>query len=405
MATKNTTLSQLNSGSTYLEVFNRELMGRVEKFQSSHPQRKIHILAWGDTSQPLPATAVKALIDGTNKLGNAETYTGYEAVTGNSELKEAICLNYYQKLGVEFDSSEIFVNDGAQSSSTNLQELFALNSVVALQNPTYPSFIEGNLIAGRSKFIYLDCNEANNFVPQPPDSEVDLIYLCFPNNPTGAVATKKQLKSFVDYAISHQAIIIYDSVYSWFVNTPNIPQSIYEIEGARECAIEINSFSKLANFTGIRLGWSVVPHRLKIKDTVEGELNKMWNVRNGIKFWGASNLAQQAGIAILSDRGQQECQDNIDYYLKNAFILRQALETAGLTCFGGTDNPFLWLKAPGTMNSWEFFEKMLQEKGIVGIPGCLFGKSGEGYLRLSSLVKREVIEAIILSLSQTYLIA
>ena len=399
MATKNRTFSQLNSGSTYLEVFNRELMGRVEKFQSLNPQKKIHILAWGDTSQPLPTIAVAALIDGANKLGNAQTYTGYEAITGNSELKEAICLNYYQKLGVEFDSSEIFVNDGAQSSSTNLQELFALNSVVALQNPTYPSFIEGNLLASRSKFIYLDCNESNNFVPQPPESKVDLIYLCFPNNPTGGIATKNQLKSFVDYAISHQAVIIFDGVYSWFVNTPHIPQSIYEIEGATECAIEINSFSKLASFTGLRLGWSIIPHTLKIEDTVEGELNQMWTVRNGIKFWGASNLAQQAGIAILSDRGQQECQDNIDYYLKNAFILRQALETAGLTCFGGTDNPFLWLKAPEKMNSWEFFEKMLHEKGIVGIPGCLFGKTREGYLRLSSLVRREVIEAVIFSLS------
>ena len=398
MAVKNTTLSQLNAGSTYLEVFNREVMGRVEKFQSLNPQKKINILAWGDTSQPLPPTAVEALIDGAKKLGNVDTYTGYEAVTGNAKLKEAICLNYYQKRGIEFDASEIFINDGAQSSSTNLQELFALDSVVALQNPTYPAFIEGNKLASRSKVIYLDCNEANNFVPQPPESKVDLIYLCFPNNPTGGIANKKQLKSFVDYAITHQAVIIFDAVYSWFVNTPDIPQSIYEIEGATECAIEINSFSKLANFTGLRLSWSVIPHSLKIKDTVEGELNQMWTVRNGIKFWGASNLAQQAGISILSDRGQQECQDNIEYYLKNALILRQTLETAGFTCFGGTDNPFLWLKAPKTMTSWEFFEKMLQEKGIVGIPGCLFGKSGEGYLRLSSLVKREVIETIISSL-------
>lgn len=399
MAAKNRTFSQLNYGSTYLEVFNRELMGRVEKFQSSHPQKKIHILAWGDTSQPLPAIAIEALIDAAKKLGNIDTYTGYEAVTGNAKLKEAICLNYYQKLGIGFDSSEIFVNDGAQSSSTNLQELFTSNSVVALQNPTYPAFIEGNLLAGRSKFIYLDCHESNNFVPQPPESKVDLIYLCFPNNPTGGIATKKQLKMFVDYAIKHQAIIIFDAVYSWFVNTPNIPRSIYEIEGARECAIEINSFSKLANFTGLRLGWSVIPHSLKIKDTVEGELNQMWTVRNGIKFWGASNLAQQAGIAILSDRGQQECQDNIDYYLKNALILRQGLEADGLTCFGGTDNPFVWLKAPGKMTSWEFFEKLLQEKGIVGIPGCLFGKGGEGYLRLSSLVNQKVIKAVVKSLS------
>ena len=390
MATKNPTLSQLNSSSTYLEVFNCELMGRVNKFQSLYPEKKIHIMAWGDTSQPLPKVAVQALIDSSTKLGDAQTYTGYEKVSGNLELRKAICLNYYQKLGVEFNSSEIFVNDGAQSSSANLQELFAQDSLVALQNPTYPSYLESNLLAGKSQFLYLDCNQANNFVPQPPESKVDLIYLCFPNNPTGAVATRKQLKTFVDYARNHQAVIIFDAVYSWFVNTPYIPQSIYEIDGAKECAVEINSFSKIANFTGVRLGWSVVPNKLTIKDTVEGELNQMWSVRNGIKFWGASNIAQQAGIAILSDR--QECQQNIDYYLYNAYLLRQALAAKGFICFGGTDNPYLWLKAPGKMTSWQFFEKLLQETGIVGIPGCLFGTSGEGYLRLSTLVSRKIIE-------------
>lgn len=400
MAAKNISLSQLNSDSTYLKIFNRELMGRVNQFRSDYPQKKVTILAWGDTSQPLPPTAVTALINSANKLGNAETYTGYEAISGNSALKESICLNYYQKLGIELNSSEIFINDGAQSSSTNLQELFALDSVVALQNPTYSSFIEGNLLAGRSKFIYLDCSESNNFVPQPPESKVDLIYLCFPNNPTGAVATKEQLKTFVDYARTHQAVIIFDAVYSWFVNTPNIPQSIYEIEGATECAIEINSFSKVASFTGVRLGWSVIPHALKIKDTVPGELNQMWTVRNGIKFWGASNLAQQAGIAVLSEQGQQECQQNIDYYLYNAYLLRQVLEKQGFICFGGTDNPYIWLKAPGKMTSWDWFEQLLQETGIVGIPGCLFGKNGSGYLRLSALASRTEIQQAIENICQ-----
>ena len=394
MAVKNSILSQLNARSTYLERFNRELIGRVNKFQSLHPQRKVHMMAWGDTSQPIPSIAVQALIHSANKLGNSETYTGYENISGNSELKEAICLNYYQKKGIDFDASEIFVSDGAQSSSANLQELFATNSVIALQNPTYPSFIEGNLLAGKTQFINLDCNEANNFVPEPPDSKVDLIYLCFPNNPTGAIATKKQLQAFVDYARNHQAVIIFDAVYSWFVNSPSIPQSIYEIEGAKECAIEINSFSKAANFTGLRLGWSVIPHSLTIKDTVEGELNQMWAVRNGISFWGASNLVQQAGIAILSEQGQQECQQNIDYYLKNAYLLKQALDTKGFTSFGGTDNPYIWLKASGEMTSWKFFDKLLLETGIVGIPGCLFGKSGEGYLRLSSLFNNKVIELV-----------
>ncbi|MEO1561114.1 MAG: aminotransferase class I/II-fold pyridoxal phosphate-dependent enzyme, partial [Cyanobacteria bacterium J06632_19] len=228
-----------------------------------------------------------------------------------------------------------------------------------------------------------------------PKQKVDLIYLCFPNNPTGAVATKEQLKVFVDYARNHQAVIIFDAVYSWFVDNPNIPRSIYEIEGAKECCIEINSFSKIANFTGLRLGFTVVPHSLTIENTAFGELNQMWSIRNSIKFWGASNLAQQAGIAVLSEEGQKECQQNIDYYLTNAYLLRKALSNQGFNCFGGTDNPYIWLKAPGTMTSWQLFEILLQEKGIVGIPGYLFGKSGEGYLRLSALLsQKEVEEAV-----------
>ncbi|MEC4987908.1 MAG: LL-diaminopimelate aminotransferase [Oscillatoria sp. PMC 1068.18] len=399
MARKNTTLSQLNTGSTYLEVFYGKLIGKVEKFCSSYPQKKIFMLTIGDTSKPIPPVAIKALINSANKLGEAETYTGYEKLPGNLKLREAICFNYYQKLGVDFDVSEIFVNDGAQSSSANLQELFAKESIIALQNPTYPFFLEANLLAERNKFVYLDSQESNNFVSQLPKTKVDLIYLCFPNNPTGAVANKEELKRFVDYAKNNQAIIIFDAVYSWFINTPNIPHSIYEVEGAKECAIEINSFSKIASFTGLRLGWSVIPHSLTIKDTVEGELNQMWSVRNGIKFWGASNLAQQAGIAVLSDQGQQECQQNINYYLNNAFLLRQALERKKLTCFGSTDNPYIWLKAPDKMTSWQFFEQLLHETGIVGIPGCLFGTNGEGYLRLSTFVKREVIEAVVANLN------
>ncbi|MDP5018079.1 LL-diaminopimelate aminotransferase [Anabaena sp. UHCC 0187] len=396
MATKNIALSQLNNGSTYNEIFNRDIIGKVKLFQASYPQKKIYMMGWGDTSQPLPATVVRALIDGATKLGNLNTYTGYEDINGNPELKKSVCDKYYQeKIGVEFDSSEIFISDGAQSSLSNLQELFGLDNSVALQNPTYPAFIEGNSLAGRSQFIELHCHEQNNFVPQTPQEKVDLIYLCFPNNPTGAVATKEQLKGFVDYARSHQAVIIFDAVYSWFVNTPNIPRSIYEIEGAKECAIEINSFSKIASFTGLRLGWSVVPHSLTIKNTTFGELNQMWSIRNSIKFWGASNLAQQGGIAVLSAQGQKECQQNINYYLTNAHLLRQGLSNQGFNCFGGTDNPFIWLKAPGKMTSWQFFDNLLQEMGIVGIPGCLFGESGEGYLRLSALAsQKEIAEAV-----------
>ncbi|NET59098.1 MAG: LL-diaminopimelate aminotransferase, partial [Symploca sp. SIO2E6] len=285
-----------------------------------------------------------------------------------------------------------FISDGAQSVAVNLQELLAEDNLVALQNPAYPSFVEGTLLAGHSQYINLHCHQQNNFVPELPEQKVDLIYLCFPNNPTGAVATTEQLKAFVDYARTHQALIIFDAVYSPFITTPNIPRSIYEIEGATECAIEIGSFSKMANFTGLRVGWCIVPHTLTIHNTTPGELNQMWKIRHSIKFWGTANIAQQGAIAALSEAGQKECQEVVNYYLKNAQLLRVGLETAGLKCFGGIDNPFIWLKAPQGMQSWEFFEKLMQETGIVGIPGYLFGSSGEGYLRLSTLVKREEVE-------------
>ncbi|NEO12036.1 MAG: aminotransferase class I/II-fold pyridoxal phosphate-dependent enzyme [Moorea sp. SIO3F7] len=228
------------------------------------------MMAFGDTTQPLPPTVVRALVEAANRLGDRQTYTGYEDITGNPALRSAVCADYYQKK-MDIDPSEVFISDGAQSVSVNIQELFAPDNTVAVQNPTYPSFVEGTLVAGRP-LVNLPCREDNNFVPKLPDEKVDLIYLCFPNNPTGAVATPEQLQAFVDYARSHQAVIIFDAVYSAFITTPNIPQSIYEIEGAKECAIEIGSFSKSANFTGLRVGWCVIPQGLTIKNTVPGEV-------------------------------------------------------------------------------------------------------------------------------------
>ena len=357
----------------------------------THPQQKIFMMAFGDTTQPLPPTVVQALVDAANRLGESQTYTGYEDINGNPALRQSISANYYQKkMGIELESEEIFISDGAQSVSVNIQDLFAPNNRVAVQNPAYPSFVEGTLLAGRP-LIYLPCCEEDNFVPKPPEEKVDLIYLCFPNNPTGAVASRQQLKAFVDYARSHQAVIIFDAVYSQFITTPNIPQSIYEIEGAKECAIEIGSFSKIANFTGLRVGWCVIPHALTINDVMPGELNQLWRTRNAIKFWGTANVAQQGAIATLSEVGQKECQQVVNYYLENARLLREGLEKNGLQCFGGIDSPFVWVKAPQGLSSWQFFEKMLQSTGIVGVPGCVFGASGEGYLRLSTLGGREEI--------------
>ena len=393
MASKNPHFSKLITDSTYTEIVSNKILKQVESHQAAHPEQKIYMMGFGDTSQPLPPTVVQALVDAATRLGHPETYTGYEDITGNPEFRRAICLNYYQKkLGIDLDPSEVFVSDGAQSVAVNIQELLAQNNLVTLQNPTYPSFVEGTLLAGHSQYLNLHCHEQNNFVPEPPQQKVDLIYLCYPNNPTGAVATTEQLKAFVDYARTNQALIIFDAVYSPFITTPNIPRSIYEIEGATECAIEIGSFSKMANFTGLRVGWCIVPHTLRISNTVPGELNQMWRIRHSIKFWGTANIAQQGAIAVLSEPGQQECQKVVSYYLKNAHLLRASLEATGLKCFGGIDNPFIWLKAPQGVQSWEFFEKLMQETGIVGIPGCLFGSSGEGYLRLSTLVRREDIE-------------
>jgi LL-diaminopimelate aminotransferase len=395
MATKNLILSQLTGEKTYTEIIFKKVWGQVESYQAAHPQQPIFLMAFGDTTQPLPPTVVQALVEAANRLGDPKTYTGYENVTGNPELKQAICANYYQKkLGVELESTELFISDGAQSATVNIQELFAPDSVVAIQNPAYPSFVEGTLLAGRL-LVNLSCPKENNFVPKPPEQKVDLIYLCFPNNPTGTVATPEQLKAFVDYARNNQAVIIFDAVYSAFMTTPNIPRSIYEIEGAKECAIEIGSFSKMANFTGLRVGWCVIPNVLTINDTAPGELNHLWQTRNAIKFWGTTNVAQQGAIATLSAAMQEECQKQVNYYLQNARLLRNALEAKGLKCFGAIDSPFVWIESPQNLSSWEFFEKLLYSTGIVGVPGCVFGSGGEGYLRLSALGQRNEINAAV----------
>lgn len=395
MATKNLNLSQLTGEKTYTEIVFSQVWGKVEAYKASHQQQDIFMMAFGDTTQPLPPTVVEAMVDAAKRLGDPKTYTGYEDITGNSALRQAICANYYhKKMGVELESSEVFISDGAQSASVNIQDLFALDNTVAVQDPAYPAFVEGTLLAGRP-LVNLPCEEENNFIPKLPSEKVDLIYLCFPNNPTGAVATYEQLQGFVDYARSQNAVIIFDAVYSAFISVPNVPRSIYEIEGAKECAIEIGSFSKMANFTGLRIGWCVIPEQLTIKNTMPGELNNLWRIRHAVKFWGTANVAQYGAIAALSPVGQQECQKIVNYYLKNADLLREGLEKAGLHCFGATDSPFVWVKAPQGLSSWQFFEKLLASTGIVGVPGCVFGSSGEGFLRLSTLGKQEEIKAAV----------
>ena len=392
MTTKNKNLSKLFTSDTFADMVRNKLVKKVEEHQSSNPQQELYMMAWGDTTQPLPPKVVSTIVDAANKLGDRATYTGYGEFDGNIKLRKAICNNYYQDLRFDLKPEEIFVSDGAHPATFGIQELFALDNVIALQDPIYPPYLEANLLAGRSEIIYLGCNEDNNFVPDIPDSKIDIIYLCFPNNPTGGVATKEQLQTFVDYARNNNSIIIFDAVYSAFITEPNIPKSIYEIEGATECAIEIGSFSKTVGFTGLRLGWSVVPFGLTIEGTVAGELNEMCGISQSIRFWGASNLAQEGGITALSPQCQQESQAIVNYYLENARILKEGLETFGLKCFGGINNPYLWVRGAEGMSSWDLFNKLLLKVGIVGIPGSLFGSSGEGFLRLSTLGRREDIE-------------
>ena len=392
MTTKNQNLSKLFISDTFADMVRNKLMKRIEEHQSSNPQQELYMMAWGDTTQPLPSKVVDAIVDAATKLGDESTYTGYGEFDGNIKLREAICNNYYQDLKVDLKPEEIFVSDGAHPATFGIQELFGLDNIVALQDPIYPPFLEANLLAGRNKIIYLECNEENNFVPDLPESKIDIIYLCFPNNPTGGVATKEQLQAFVDYARSHNSIIIFDAVYSAFITDPNIPKSIYEIKGATECAIEIGSFSKTAGFTGLRLGWSVVPVDLTIESTVAGELTEMCRISQSIRFWGASNLAQEGGIAALSPQCKQKSQAIVNYYLENARILKQGVQNFGLKCFGGINNPYIWVKGAEGMSSWDVFNQLLVKTGIVGIPGSLFGSSGEGFLRLSTLGRREDME-------------
>ena len=394
MTTTNKNLSKLFASDTFADLVRNKLIKTVEEYKASNPQKEIYMMAWGDTTHPIPSKVIEALVDAATKLGDRSTYTGYGDFDGNVKLREAICQHYYKPRGIDLNPEEIFVSDGAQPATFGIQELFGLDSVIALQDPIYPPYLEANLLAGRKKIIYLECTDKNNFVPDVPQSKVDVIYLCFPNNPTGGVATKEQLKAFVDYARSYNSVIIFDAVYSDFITDPNIPRSIYEIEGASECAIEVGSFSKTAGFSGLRLGWSVVPVDLTIEGTVAGELTEMFRIGQSIRFWGASNLAQEGGLAVLSDC-QQECQEIVNYYLENARILKEGLQAFGLTCFGGTNNPYIWVKGAEGMNSWEVFNHLLFKANIVGIPGYFFGSSGEGFLRLSSLGRREDMEKAI----------
>lgn len=385
-----------------------EIGRRLKEFQQENPQARVHRLGIGNTTEPLTRTIVAGLQDAVDRLADAETYTGYGDEQGEEELREALA-RFYRKRGVTLEKDEFFISDGAKPDAGNIQSIFSTDNLVAFQDPAYPVYVDSNVIAGRSGsfksgagnysgFVYMVCNSENGFIPEPPKQKVDLLYLCSPNNPTGAVATHKELQKFVDYARDKKAVLIFDAAYAEFIGDFALPRSIYEVDGAKECAIEINSFSKSAGFTGVRLGWAIVPRDLVCEDSEPGELHRLWLRRQTTFFNGASNIAQRGGLAVLSESGQKECVSLIRYYMKNAAIIREGLIKAGLTVYGGVNAPYLWLEAPQGLSSWDFFDKLLHEAQVVGTPGSGFGPSGEGYFRLSAFGHRENVEEAVKSI-------
>lgn len=398
MATINPNYGKLEAGYLFPEIGRR-----TREFLAAHPGVTVMRLGIGNTTEPLPPSIIEGLRRGVDKLAKVETYTGYGDEQGNASLREALAARY-AGYGVTLEPDEFFVSDGAKPDSANIQSIFGADNIVAVQDPAYPVYVDSNVIAGRTGrsvngqyegFIYMPCTRENGFFPDVPSRKADLLYICSPNNPTGTVATKEQLAGFVAYALKHKAVIIFDAAYAAYIADPALPRTIYEIDGARECAIEINSFSKEAGFTGVRLGWTVVPRTLACENGEPGALHRLWFRRQTTMFNGASNIVQEGGLAALSETGQRECQAIIDYYMTNAKVIREGLESIGIEVFGGVNAPYIWMATPGGMRSWEFFDKLLNEAHVVGTPGSGFGPSGEGYFRLSAFghagdVKRAV---------------
>lgn len=384
----------------YNKLVSRYLFGeignRTKNYIQINPNHKLIKMGIGDTTQALPVEIIDSMHIAVDKLGDNSTYTGYADRGASSDiaLRQEIC-KYYQNLGVKFDISEIIISDGAKGDSASIHQIFP-NSTIAVQDPAYPVYVDSSVLYGQTgivnelgeykNMVYMRSNAENGFVCQPPNTKVDIIYLCFPNNPTGAVATREQLQSFVDYAILNQAIIVFDAAYSWFITDPALPKSIYEIEGAKKCAIELNSFSKFAGFTGLRLGWSVAPLDLQCQNSEYAQINKTWTRRSDTHFNGASIVSQMAGITALQN--MDKCQSVIDYYLNNAKLIKNELQNLGLVCFGGDNAPYIWVEAKlpndQVVTSWEYFDFLLNSAEIICIPGSGFGPSGENFVRFSA---------------------
>ena len=387
MARINANYDKLGAGYLFPEIARR-----TAKFTDANPGVKVMRLGIGDTTEPLTEVVLAGLHEGVDALSKAETYSGYGEGEGNLDLREAIATKYAD-YGVTLDAADVFVSDGAKSDSANISSIFAHDAVIAVQDPAYPVYVDSNVISGRTGqavngqyegLVYMPCSDDNGFIPDIPDRKVDLIYLCNPNNPTGAVASREQLERFVAYAIEHKAVIFYDAAYAPYITDPAIPKTIFEIDGAKTCSIEINSFSKDNGFTGVRLGWSIVPQDLVAEDSDPGKLNTMWRRRQNTFFNGPSNIVQAGALASLTPEGRKMSKEMVGYYMVNARAIKNGLESIGLTVYGGSNAPYLWMKTPNGLSSWEFFDKLLSETHVVGTPGSGFGPSGEGYFRLSA---------------------
>lgn len=376
---------------------------KVREYQEAHPDKKVIKLSIGDVTQPLAPVIIESLHKAVDEMGKAETFRGYAPDLGYEFLRDVIAKKDYQARGCNVSADEIFVSDGAKSDAANIQEIFSLDNKIAVGDPVYPVYVDSNVMAGRtgtydkvketwSDVIYMPCLAENNFVPEIPKEIPDLIYLCFPNNPTGATIKKEQLQEWVDYANKVGAVIIYDAAYEAYISEEGVPHSIYECEGARMCAIELRSFSKNAGFTGVRLGFTVVPKDLKIDGT---PLHGLWARRHGTKYNGAPYIIQRAGEAVYSDAGQAQLKAQVAYYMKNAMYIYNGLKEAGYTVSGGVNAPYVWLRTPGNMTSWEFFDYLLDNANVVGTPGSGFGPSGEHYFRVNAFGSYEnTVEAI-----------
>lgn len=369
---------------------------KTREFAASHPDADIIKLSIGDVTRPLCPAVIDAMHKAVDEMADEKTFRGYPPEQGYDFILEKILENDYTKRGIKLNKDEIFLSDGAKSDCGNIGDIFATDNTVAICDPVYPVYIDTNIMNGRKdKIIILPCSAETEFLPAIPgenDKVPDIIYLCFPNNPTGTVASKAYLKKWVDYANKHHSVILYDSAYEAFITDPEIPKSIYEIEGAESCAIELRSFSKTAGFTGLRCGYTVVPHKL-VFDNVE--LNSLWRRRQSTKFNGVSYITQRAAEAVYSSKGQKQIQENLSFYRENAELIFKGVTEAGFKAFGGKYSPYVWLKIPEGFTSWSFFDELLVKCNVVGTPGSGFGKMGEGYLRLTGFGSRErTIEAI-----------